>query len=157
MAPPLQRFAQHLFALVERLEPFLDFPDRIFQLANPRRRIDELLIEQAAVIADCFDLALEPRLVLERALLLGTDRFKLLVALFDSVRGRRAGWRCRLRMIQVGDFPCWTRLRLCKSGCHADRKKAQRRHDGWPASSETWPIHGRHQAFYANRDQRGNR
>ncbi|HZD63857.1 MAG TPA: hypothetical protein VE200_13800, partial [Xanthobacteraceae bacterium] len=58
--------------------------DPLFHGHHAGRGLDELLIEFAAVVADRFDLTLEPRLVLERPTLLGADDFQLLIARFEG-------------------------------------------------------------------------
>ncbi len=75
-----QRRPQRLLPIVERLETRLRLRDPLFHGHHTRRGLDELLIEFAAVVADRFDLTLEPRLVLERPTLLGADGFQLLIA-----------------------------------------------------------------------------
>jgi hypothetical protein len=71
--------------VVERLEARLGFADPVLRRAQPRRGVDQRLIELAPVLADGVDFLLEPGLGLGRLALLRTDRLKLPVALAQRV------------------------------------------------------------------------
>ncbi len=71
-AAAVERFADIVFAVVERLEALLRRLDLGFDAAQPRGGVDQVLRQFAAVGADLLDLALEGGL--------GLGRFALLVA-----------------------------------------------------------------------------
>jgi hypothetical protein len=87
----LQRCLQRLLVVVERFDPLLGLGDPLFHGDDPRRGLDDLLIEFAPVVADRFDLALELGLVLERPALLAAEDFELLVALLEGIEAGRGG------------------------------------------------------------------
>jgi hypothetical protein len=65
--PLLERFADCLLAIVERLDALVGLNDRGLDGAHAVGRFDQLSIELAAVAGNRFDVALELGLVLERA------------------------------------------------------------------------------------------
>jgi hypothetical protein len=61
----------------------------IFDIAHARRRVDELLIECPAVLAQCFDLQSELGLTVGRLALLRADRVEFLIVLLECITGCR--------------------------------------------------------------------
>ena len=88
VAALLQRAAQRLLALVERLDARLGFCDSVLDGGNARGRFDDLLVELAPIVAHELDLALELRLLFQGLALLGAQRLELLVALLEAVETR---------------------------------------------------------------------
>src|SRR5439155_21453195 len=89
----LQGNAQRLLAVVQRGQTRLGLLDSVFHGADARGRLEYLLIEFSAVVADELDLSLELCLLLQDLSLLGAERLELLVALLEAVeacRGRKA-------------------------------------------------------------------
>ncbi len=137
-APVLQRVPQRLLARVERLEPLLGVRHLGLRGPNARRRVDQLLIELAAVLTDRFDLMLEPGRGLDRRLLLGLDGCEVLGVLFQrfeigfglgrrSGRGFRRRRECRGPKRQIGDFAALRCRRLRGRAGQPERQKAERR------------------------------
>ena len=95
---PRSDWRSDALAVVQRLQPPFGFGDPLFGVAQPRGAVDQRLVELAAVLADGLDLVLELGLSLGGLLLLGADRFELLVALAQRVErglGVEPGLRCR--------------------------------------------------------------
>ena len=81
--------------------------ERVFNGQDAAGRVDQRLIELAAILADRIDLVPQRLLALERLLLLGTNRAQLLVALLDVIEGgilrRRRAERQRKRTCRHHD------------------------------------------------------
>ncbi len=95
----VERFLKDLFAVVERLQARLRRIDLRLDVADARRRFDELLIKRPPILAERLDLQPELGLAVCRLTLLGADRIKLLVVLLERIFGRR-GARRRYRRSQ---------------------------------------------------------
>src|SRR5262249_44846776 len=90
--PAVERLAQSLFIVVERLEADLRRLDFRFDAAQARRGVDQILVELAAVGADLLDLAFDRGLGIRRLALLAVQLFEILVVLLEQVEldaGRR--------------------------------------------------------------------
>src|SRR5947209_7172500 len=101
----LQGNAQRLLAVVQRRQTRLGFLDSVLHDPNARGRVEYLLIELPAVVADELDLSLELCLLLQDLSLLGAERLQLLVALLEVVeayRRRQAHWRGKRPLFLYG-------------------------------------------------------
>src|SRR5438093_10769429 len=101
----LQGNAQRLLAVVQRRQTRLGLLDSVFHGADARGRLEYLLIEFSAVVADELDLSLELCLLLQDLSLLGAERLELLVVLLEAVeadRRREAHWRGKHPVILCG-------------------------------------------------------
>src|SRR5262249_20352993 len=89
-----KRLAHRLLAAVERRKPLHGGGDLSLGAAHAACRLDQLRGKLAPVVADRFDFALQLRLALERAPLLGAEDGELLLALLERLgRSRAAGVR----------------------------------------------------------------
>ena len=84
-APPFEGLAQPPLAVVERLEAAFGFDDPVLGVAQPRRAIDQSLVEFAPVLADGLDLLPQLGLGLGGLLLLGADCLQFLVSLAQGI------------------------------------------------------------------------
>ena len=91
--PVLERFADRLLAIIERLDALVGSNDRGLDGAHALGRFDQLGVELAAVAGNRFDVALEFCLVLERAPLLTAQRIELLIALLERIETNRLSRR----------------------------------------------------------------
>jgi hypothetical protein len=125
--PILERFADRLLAIVERLDALVGPNDRGLNGAHALGRFNQLGVELAAVTGNRFDIALELRLVLERPPLLTAQSVKLLIALLERVESNRLSRR-RTRILDVGLF----------GGRHARRPQLQPRRWGCHRRARRW-------------------
>ena len=135
-----QRLPQRLLAHVERPQPLLRVGHLRLHGADARRRVDQLLVELTAIVADRFDLALELGLRLDRLFLLGLDGFEILAVLLQGFEPRRRlggpsrglRWRCRVDgpEWQIGNFPGRSGGGLRGCARQPKREHAHRRQQG---------------------------
>ena len=95
-----------MFLLVERPQPRAGSVDIGFDVADFGGRIDELLIEFTAILAQRIDLGFELGLVFRGLALAGKNRIKLLIVLFERIRTveRRRGLILRRGGLRRGSW-----------------------------------------------------
>src|SRR6516225_12238643 len=94
VAALLQEDAQRLLAIVQLGKARFRLLDPIFHRGYPRGRIQNLLVELAAVVPNELDLSLELCLLFQGFSLLGAERLEFLVALLETVEARG---RCEIQ------------------------------------------------------------
>jgi hypothetical protein len=116
--PRIKRATNLLLAVAERTQPCFGVVDAGLDVAHLACDVDQLLIELAAVLADCGDVGLQLLLQLGCLLLLLARGLELLLALFDGLG--RSGGRSRLLLRR-------RRLRDRGSKRHRDQAGGQQR------------------------------
>ncbi|HZQ12830.1 MAG TPA: hypothetical protein VFB31_08485 [Pseudolabrys sp.] len=103
-AAAVERSLDAALVVVERRQARLRSLDLGLDAAQPRRGIDQVLVELAAIGADLLDLALEGGFGVGRFALRLARRLELLVVLLERVEALGlVVWRCRLRIERPGE------------------------------------------------------